>query len=192
MKIELGGTTAGTQFDRLKSNGSLSLAGSLQVSLINAFAPQLGQSFDIVDWGTLTGRFSSIQLPALSSGLAWNATKLYTTGLLSVVDTDHVPGDFDRDHSVTAADINTMLAALTDLPAYELAGSLSNADLLAIGDLNGDGRVSNADIQGLLDLVANPIGIGSAAPVPEPDSLYLALLAIVGIGCCQKRLRTPN
>ncbi len=159
----------------MKVNGPLSLAGSLQVSLINSFAPQLGQSFDIVDWGSLTGTLSSIQLPALSTGLAWNATKLYTAGLLSVVDVNHVPGDFDRDHTVTAADINSMLTALTDLNSYKTARGLSDADLLAIGDLNGDGKFNNADIQSLLSLVANPIGIGSVAAVPEPASILLLI-----------------
>jgi autotransporter-associated beta strand protein len=179
LNIELGGTVAGSQFDVLKVNGGLQLNGALNVSLINSFAPLFGQSFDILDWGSLTGRFSSITLPALSSGLAWNATKLYTTGLLSVVDTDRVPGDFDRNHAVSALDISSMLVALTDIPSFEAANGLSDADLLAIGDLNADGKFTNADLQSLLDLVANPIGIGSLVPVPEPSSI--ALLALGGI-----------
>jgi autotransporter-associated beta strand protein len=175
LKIELGGTAPATQFDQLKANGPLALGGSLQVSLLNGFAPQLGQSFDILDWGSRTGTFSAIQLPALSTGLAWNATKLYTAGLLSVVDLNHVPGDFDRDHTVSSADINSMLVALTDLNTYKTTNGLSDADLLAIGDLNGDGSFNNADIQGLLDLVANPIGIGSISAVPEPASFWLLI-----------------
>ena len=47
----------------------MSLAGTLKVSLIGGFSPTLGDSFDILDWGTLSGTFSTLQLPA--RGITW-------------------------------------------------------------------------------------------------------------------------
>ena len=91
------------------------------------------------------------------------------------------PGDFNRDSQVTAADIPAMLAALTDLNQYKTTNSLSDADLLAIGDLNNSGTLTNADIQPRLDLVATQGG-GSMAAVPEPATLLLLFLAAVGLG----------
>src|SRR5262249_194061 len=53
LKIELGGTTPGAQFDQMHVGGQLSLGGTFQVLLINGFTPAAGNSFDLLDWGTL-------------------------------------------------------------------------------------------------------------------------------------------
>src|SRR5207244_10015880 len=95
LNIELGGTTPGTQFDHVTVAGQLALDGALAVSLIN-FTPAEGNSFDILDWGSLSGTFSSIQLPTLSGDLQWNTSQLNTTGTLSVV----LLGDFNLDGRV--------------------------------------------------------------------------------------------
>jgi hypothetical protein len=73
----------------------------LKVSLVNSFTPSAGQTFDVLDWGTLSGTFSAIQLPALSAGLSWNTSQLYTTGTLSV---GGVLGDFNYDGMVDTSD----------------------------------------------------------------------------------------
>jgi hypothetical protein len=84
-------------------------------------------------------------------------------------------GDFNRDGHVNAADIPSMMQALTDLNAYKTNYFLSTANLTAIGDFDTDGRFTNADMQGLLSLLAS--GGGSATAVPEPSSLLLMALA---------------
>jgi len=64
--------------------GDLTLAGTLDVtSLGGDFAS--GQVFDILDWDTLSGTFDTVNLPALSGGLSWDTSRLYTTGELTVV-----------------------------------------------------------------------------------------------------------
>jgi subtilase-type serine protease len=82
--IDLGGRTAVTEYDQLSVTGNSMLDGTLSVALIDGFAPKLGDSFDILDWGTLSGMFSTLQLPALNMGLAWDTSQLYTTGAISV------------------------------------------------------------------------------------------------------------
>ncbi len=88
-------------------------------------------------------------------------------------------GDFNRDQQVTAADIPAMLVALTDLNAYENSNGLSDTQLLAIGDLNNSGTLTNADMQSLLDLIANNSGSGSVSSVPEPSSPALFVLGAI-------------
>ncbi len=77
-------------------------------------------------------------------------------------------GDFNRDGHVNAADIPSMMQALTDLNAYKTNYFLSTANLTAIGDFDTDGRFTNADMQGLLSLLAS--GGGSVTAVPEPGT----------------------
>jgi T5SS/PEP-CTERM-associated repeat protein len=100
--IEIGGTAAGTQFDQINVDGQLTLGGALHVSLISGFTPSAGQAFDVFDWGSLAGTFSSISLPTLP-GLTWNTSQLDTAGILSVASAG-LPGDFIHDGTVDAAD----------------------------------------------------------------------------------------
>jgi len=63
LQIELGGTEAGTEYDRLDVSGSAALDGVLNVTLANDFIPQPGDSFIILTYGSGTGAFSTVNLP---------------------------------------------------------------------------------------------------------------------------------
>ena len=82
LEIELNGLSAGTQYDRLVVSADLVLHGTL--SLLLGYSPVAGDTFDILDWGTLAGTFDTLHLPALGSSLAWDTSRLYLDGTLSV------------------------------------------------------------------------------------------------------------
>jgi hypothetical protein len=63
-----------------------------------------------------------------------------------------------------------MLAALADLNAYKTQQGISDAVLLAVGDVNQDNAVTNADLQSLLNLLRSGNG---AQAVPEPAAWIL-------------------
>ncbi len=84
LTMELGGTARGTQYDAINVAGKLTFAGTLTVPLINSFNPALGDSFNLFDWGTKAGTFSTVNVPALATGLTWNQGNLYLDGTLSV------------------------------------------------------------------------------------------------------------
>ncbi|HZZ28073.1 MAG TPA: glycosyl hydrolase family 28 protein [Pirellulales bacterium] len=87
-------------------------------------------------------------------------------------------GDFNRDGHVNSSDINAMLVALTNLPAYEAShGNLTTVQMDVIGDLNNDFVVNNLDLQALLNLFQAG-GFGSTTSVPEPASLTLLMLGL--------------
>jgi len=178
LTVQLGGDTVGS-YSKLEVAGALSLAGKLTVSLVNGFTPSLGNSFDLLDWGSLSGHFSSLSLPTLSAGLTWNTTQLYTTGTLAVIDSSFLPGDFNRDGHVDAADILPMIEALTNLSAYKAtyAPNLTDAQVTLLGDIDGDTQFTNADLQALLNYLKD--GGGSTDPVPEPASLALLGLGVL-------------
>ena len=68
--VEIGGLNAGSEFDQLIVTGTAALAGTLNVTLIDPFVPQLNNSFLILD-GTVVGAFDTVNLPGLPFPLDW-------------------------------------------------------------------------------------------------------------------------
>lgn len=73
LEIQLGGTTAGTGYDQLVVTGTATMNGTLTVSLLDGFMPELGDTFFIIDHSgegsSGTGDFDTINLPDLAGGL---------------------------------------------------------------------------------------------------------------------------
>jgi autotransporter-associated beta strand protein len=82
LKLEIGGTGAGTTYDQLDVTGGVTLGGDLSLMVVNGFVPQLGQQF----WVTLndgsdsvTGIFANVPITDvlnnsgafMSGGLEW-------------------------------------------------------------------------------------------------------------------------
>ncbi|MBT8002152.1 MAG: hypothetical protein HN578_04450, partial [Rhodospirillales bacterium] len=55
LNIDIGGLTAGTGFDQLNISGALAADGSINVSIINGFTVNLGDTFEIVNFASATG-----------------------------------------------------------------------------------------------------------------------------------------
>ncbi|MBI3848159.1 MAG: HYR domain-containing protein [Planctomycetes bacterium] len=62
LEIEIGGTTPGTQHDRVDVTGAATLTGTLQVTFVNGFVPVPGQSFTVLSAATRTGTFSGVDV----------------------------------------------------------------------------------------------------------------------------------
>ncbi len=91
-------------------------------------------------------------------------------------------GDFNGDGNVDLADIPLFVQALVDRPAYDAAFPAFHADLL--GDVNHDGTFDLGDIA---DFSAMFGGSGSAIAVPEPTTLSLAVILLMGIAIRPRR-----
>ena len=52
---EVGGLTVGTQYDRAAISGAATLAGTLNISLINGYEPNIGDMFTIMTFGSRSG-----------------------------------------------------------------------------------------------------------------------------------------
>jgi hypothetical protein len=172
--MEIGGTAAGTQYDQINGSGQLTLGGALQVSLISGFIPSAGQEFNILDWGSLAGTFSSLNLPTLA-GLTWNTSQLYTTGVLSL-DAAGVPGDYNNDGTVDAADyvvwrkVSGTAAPLPNDPHGGTIGANQYSTWSSnFGQFSGNGASSA--------FPASPSATDSA--IPEPRTIALAAVGIL-------------
>ncbi len=116
-----------------------------------------------------------------AAATAYDESDLFQPNVISQLQT-FLPGDFNRDGHADATDISAMEQALVDLPDYQTAKSLSNSQLLHIGDLNGDGAVNNADLQAFLNLLKS--GGGSANSVPEPSTFITAAIGMAALYAC--------
>ncbi len=86
LDVDIGGTTAGTQYDQLNITGEASLNGELNLDLINGFVPTMTETFEILTAGSVTGVFSSVNGSEINSsehfGVVYN-TKNVTLDVLS-------------------------------------------------------------------------------------------------------------
>jgi fibronectin-binding autotransporter adhesin len=81
MEIALGGTQQGLSYDLLTVTGSASLAGKLEVNLVNGFTPTVGETFNFLTYGSYTGQFS--QILSLDAGYAYDVN--YSSGMATLV-----------------------------------------------------------------------------------------------------------
>lgn len=168
LKIELGGRTAGTQYDQLLVDGGVALAGKLAVSLVNlgggALVPVAGDEFTIITaTDGISGTFESLLAPA---GYNWGLDYGADAVTLFV----GISGDYNDDGTVNAADFSLWRDTL---------GAVGSS-LAADGD--GDGSVDVDDFNVWKNHFGQSLGSGSgAAAVPEPASCVVLLLAILAI-----------
>jgi hypothetical protein len=103
---QIGGYTAGTQYGQIIVNGSVNLAGGLQVALINGFKPVYGNQFTIIDnqgSNPINGTFTNL----VEGTTVWDSTHTYRF-TVSYVGSD-VPDD-NRDVVLTAQQTATTIA----------------------------------------------------------------------------------
>jgi autotransporter-associated beta strand protein len=164
LTMQLGGPTVAANA-KLNVNGALNLAAKLTVSLVNNFQPRLGDSFDLMDWGSLSGTFAALNLPALAGGLHWSTSQLYINGTISV---GGLLGDYNQDGVVDAADYTVWRDTLG-----------STTDLRADGNDNGVIDQGDFAIWKAHFGEHTGSGSGSASPVPEPSTTAMVLTAAI-------------
>jgi T5SS/PEP-CTERM-associated repeat protein len=115
LEIEIGGTAAGSNYDVVTVNSIAGISGQLQLALLNGFFPSAGNTFTVLTAASgLFGAFANVangQRLATSDGLgsflvnygpgsAFNPNHI----VLSAFQTAALPGDFNLDGKVDAAD----------------------------------------------------------------------------------------
>ena len=177
LEMELAGTVEGDEHDSLDVAGDLTPGGALQVVLIDDFAPDVGDTFDIFDWGTLTGAtFDEVELPELAGRKVWDISELYSEGEISVI--GMLDGDTDVDWDVDSVDLANLTAVFGEAGDWHT-------------DFNGDGRIDLTDFA----LMRANFGAGVAttpladATTATPEPATMSLLAIGAVALIGRRRR---
>lgn len=133
--IEIGGANAG-EFDVLTVTGTATLAGELNVALIDGYSPGNGASFVVLTAGAISGTFDSLT-GAAGFEVSYTATEVILTSTGSPL-----PGDLDGDCDVDLADLTVLLAH------FGQTSGVGAED----GDIDGDGDVDLADLTLMLSV----------------------------------------
>ncbi len=141
--IEIGGTTAGMQHDRLAVSGGATLGGLLRVGFIDDYDPVVGDVFTIMTYASKTGAFDAFDAPCLGDGRFVQIDVLPTSVVARI--SDAMAGDVTCDCALTLDDAAALALALTDADAYLAAYPACNG--LESADINGDGQLNGHDIQ---------------------------------------------
>ena len=112
--MEIGGPTPCVEHDQISVANELIINGArLELVLINGFVAQEGQRFNLLDWGTFSGAFGSVDSSnaVLPAHLGGDFSQLETSG--EVVVELLADGDLNGDSSVNVVDVLLSLQALT-------------------------------------------------------------------------------
>lgn len=138
--VELGGLIAGTEFDQLVVSGAAGLAGTITVSLIDPYVPNLGDTFQVVLGAPVSGTFPTVTTvgfpPSMSASVTYSGTTA-TVVIGGAVTCGTCKGDMDASQFVNGDDIQAFIPCL-------LSGSAGGA--CGCADFNGDNTVDAADL----------------------------------------------
>jgi len=170
LEIEIGGHTAGSEYDQLAVDGTATIDGMIDISLINGFEPELGDIFKVLDANILSGEFTGLSEGSTltADGVEFDITYLGGGGtnvelvVTGFSDNANFDGDFDVDGD--------------DLTLWESNYGVSVA---SPADADHDGDSDGADFLIWQRQYTGNITVAlPSTSVPEPTSCVLVFLGI--------------
>ncbi len=180
LAIEIAGFNPGSGHDLLAITGAATLDGTLELTILDtAFAPTLGDSFDILTASSIVGTFNDVTGTLVGGTTRFFVTYLADRVRVEVVATaPHLAGDLDDDGFVGIDDLNLILGRWNQA---------SPAGVWPLGDVSGDGFIGIADLNAVLgNWNAGTPPPANTASVPEPGTLVVLL---IGAGVMAGRRR---
>ena len=153
------------------------------LALVNQTTGQTIASSDISESYNSSNNTATFTFPGFSGGMLPVGNYQATIPANNVADAGGLPlaanfsltipqlvGDWNLDGHVNMLDVLAMERALVDLNGFMSTNGLTSAQLVALGDVNGDHQVTNADLQALLNLLRGGGGSGSGSGSGSLDS----------------------
>ena len=179
-EAELEGTNPGSQHDQINVTGSITINGTLDVTLLNGFTPDYLDEYVIITAGTRSGEYA--QMNGLFINDDMTLAPVYdhdgNTGLTLIAT---IPGDADLDGTVDGFDL------------LKWQSNLFTGDQWTQGDFNLDGTVNGFDLliwqSHLFESVQSMGSAAAAAAVSVPEPGAGLLLVFGGAVLLRSRLR---
>ena len=207
LNIQLGGTTPGSQYDRLLVSGSVTLDGTLNVTTTNGFTATPGNAFQILTFGSRTGNstfavmngltgsgtvltptFSATSLLLLTSNLPVADVAVEVAGPASTTAGTKVIYTVTISNSGpdTAADVAVTATASPELTFSGNSGACTGSFPCTISALSSG---QSATIISAWDIAPSVTGsvqlaVNAASPLPDPNPSNNAASATTLIGTC--------
>ncbi len=139
--IHLNGTTECTAHDKINIVGNANIGGTLTIGLASGFTPTAGQSFTVLQTGSRTGFYSTINYPTVS-GIAW--TTSYTTTAVIVNAQAVLPVELVDFTAIPMDERNVLLkwqtASEWDNAGFQVESSSDGGHWKSIGFVPGHGH----------------------------------------------------
>ncbi len=157
LSVDLGGTTPGTQHDRLNVSGNTALDGSLEHELLGTFVVRVGDTFNVLSSGTLGGTFTStIGSPPIPTVYAGGLVSLAAVGFNVTNTNDSGAG------SLRQAILDANAQSGLDYISFNIPGGglKTIAPLTVLPSIGGDTVIDAYSQPGA---VVNTLGVGTNA-----------------------------
>ncbi len=186
LALKVGGATAGSLFDQVNVSGTAALDGTLNVALVSGFAPALEEVFNVLNFTSATGAFSTFNSPRINSNPAF-ATDLTPASLeligattapdLAVSNVTFTPVNPLQDQNVAVrftvtnlGTVATTAGSWTDSVYLSLDGTIDNTAVL-LGRVTHTGNLSSqAQYTATLTAAVPGLAIGSYHVIVVADS----------------------
>ena len=179
LALEIRGTEAGAEHDKLVVSGIADLAGTVTVELIDGFSPTDGDTYDVLDFASLVDNGISFDFDLADGPSGWDTSQFNAFGLLCFGTGTCGPGntDFDDSGIWDLADLNLVLfnwqqdeASLPQEWVHQRPGTVGLVSLNLV-------------------LFNWQQASSSLAAVPEPSTAAsLLLLLLLGVGACRRAI----
>ncbi len=166
-------------YDAMNIGGDAWLDGTLDVGVLNGFAPSAGNSFDILSAMVVHGTFDATVLPTLGNNLRWEVQYLLNEGGMDTVrlsvETIPIP-DADADGVADTSDNCSLVSNPTQLDADgDGYGNICDADI------NNSGTVTTADFGLLRSVLGQPASFSATAAAADMNGSGTVTTADFGL-----------
>ncbi len=167
----------GDEFSRIDVSNIATLDGDLSISLGDGYVPRAGDMFEIIEAASVVGTFDDV-LPPVLSGFNFTVSYFPQSVVVNVNAGFVFNANWNGDAIVDGADL-----AIWQMNFGMMVPPGTN------GDANGDGVVNGDDLLIWQQHLGLPQAAPAASPVPEPGSVVMLLMAMVGAAGARRRSR---
>ncbi len=154
LTVDVGGTTAASQYPRATVSGTASLDGTFNVALVNNFQPAVGNTFQILTFGSSSGNFTAYSGLSLGGGVF-----------------------LDPVFSASSFTLDADQVAISGAPALSMKG----VPITVTGSITGPSAGNTFTFSWIVTQNGNPFSSGTGSPfsfTPNLNGTYVVGLTV--------------